>query len=98
MSFSTCDPLRLRNEDFITVLRVNYFFCYPDNFLQADRGGNVDYEQLKIKSYKHWDVYLHENQYYLGRVFVQLKEEGAAEDFLDIDGDVRDEFSKLVRR
>ena len=24
-----------------------------------DRGDVVDYEQLKIKSYKHWDLYLH---------------------------------------
>jgi hypothetical protein len=32
----------------------------------------IDYELLKIKSYEYWDVYLHENQCYLGRVFVQL--------------------------
>ncbi|OJU81615.1 MAG: hypothetical protein BGO10_08385 [Chlamydia sp. 32-24] len=52
----------------------------------------MDYNQLKIKSFKHWDVYLHENQCYLGRVFVQLKDEKGIEDFLDIDGEVRDEF------
>jgi len=27
----------------------------------------MDYEKLKIKSYKYWDLYLHENQCYLGR-------------------------------
>jgi diadenosine tetraphosphate (Ap4A) HIT family hydrolase len=52
----------------------------------------MDYELLKIKSYKHWDVYLHENQCYLGRVFVLLKDEEGVEDFLAIEGEVRDEF------
>ncbi|MCX6990605.1 MAG: hypothetical protein NTX49_06055 [Chlamydiae bacterium] len=52
----------------------------------------MDYEQLKIKSYKHWDLYLHENQCYLGRTFVQLKDEDGVDDFLAIDGDVREEF------
>lgn len=41
----------------------------------------MDYDLLKIKSYKYWDVYLHENQCYLGRVFVQLKESLNIEDF-----------------
>ena len=57
-----------------------------------EKGSDVDYEQLKIKSYKYWDLYLHENQCYLGRTFVQLKEEEGVDDFLAIDGDVRDEF------
>jgi len=57
-----------------------------------EKGIIMDYEQLKIKSYKHWDLYLHENQCYLGRTFVQLKDEAGVEDFLAIDGDVREEF------
>ena len=52
----------------------------------------MDYKKLKIKSYKHWDLYLHENQCYLGRTFVELKEEEGIDDFLSIDGEVRDEF------
>lgn len=52
----------------------------------------MEYEQLKIQSYKHWDLYLHENQCYLGRVFVLLKEDEDVEDFLAIEGEVRDEF------
>lgn len=52
----------------------------------------MDYEQLKIKSYKHWDVYLHENQCYLGRVFIFLKSDQSIDDFLSIDGEIRDEF------
>ena len=55
----------------------------------------MDYEKLKIKSYKHWDLYLHENQCYLGRVFVQLKDETGVNDFLDIQGDVREEFFQI---
>lgn len=55
--------------------------------------GHADYELLKIKSYKHWDLYLHENQSYLGRVFVLLKDE--AEDFLAIEGEARDEFFQI---
>lgn len=31
---------------------------------EREKKDNVDYEQLKIKSYKHWDLYLHENQCY----------------------------------
>jgi diadenosine tetraphosphate (Ap4A) HIT family hydrolase len=55
----------------------------------------MDYEQFKIKSYKHWDVYLHENQCYLGRVFAFLRADTNIEDFLSIQGDVRDEFFQI---
>jgi len=50
---------------------------------------------LKIKSYKHWDLYLHENQCYLGRTFVLLKEDEGVEDFLAIEGKTRDEFFQI---
>ena len=62
---------------------------------QQGQGYSVDYEQLKIKSYKHWDLYLHENQCYLGRVFVLLKNEEGVEDFLAIEGEARDEFFQI---
>jgi diadenosine tetraphosphate (Ap4A) HIT family hydrolase len=52
----------------------------------------MDYEKLKIKSFKYWDLYLHENQCYLGRVFVQLRDKNGVDDFLDIQGEMRDEF------
>jgi diadenosine tetraphosphate (Ap4A) HIT family hydrolase len=55
----------------------------------------MDYEKLKIKSFKYWDLYLHENQCYLGRTFVQLKDESGIEDFLDIKGEVREEFFQI---
>ncbi|HSX38516.1 MAG TPA: hypothetical protein VLE95_06770 [Chlamydiales bacterium] len=59
---------------------------------KQEKRNDVDYEFLKIKSYKHWNLYLHENQCYLGRTFVQLKEEDGMDDFLSIEGEVRDEF------
>lgn len=55
----------------------------------------MDYEQLKIKSYKHWDLYLHENQCYLGRVFILLREDDGVEDFLSIQGEIREEFFQI---
>jgi len=55
----------------------------------------MDYAQLKIKSYKHWDVYLHENQCYLGRMFIQLKNHDEVDDFLAIEGEVREEFFEI---
>lgn len=55
----------------------------------------MDYEKLRIKSFKYWDLYLHENQCYLGRTFVQLKDKGNVEDFLDIKGEVREEFFQI---
>lgn len=53
---------------------------------------SIDYTQLKVKSYKHWDLFLHENQCYLGRVFVLLKNDEGVEDFLSIEGETREEF------
>lgn len=59
---------------------------------EQEKRDSMDYEQLKIKSYKHWDLYLHENECYLGRTFVQLKDEEDVDDFLSIEGEVHDEF------
>lgn len=61
----------------------------------SNQGKVMDYEKLKIKSFKYWDLYLHENQCYLGRTFVQLKDENGVEDFLDINGEVREEFFQI---
>ncbi len=66
--------------------------CYASSPSNTPYKESMDYELLKIKSYKHWDVYLHENQCYLGRVFVLLKDDKNVEDFLAIEGEVRDEF------
>ena len=55
----------------------------------------MDYEKLKIKSYSYWDLYLHENQCYLGRAFALLREDAGVEDFLSIEGAIRDEFFSI---
>lgn len=36
----------------------------------------VDYERFRIRDYRHWTVYLHENQYFLGRVYIWSKRPG----------------------
>lgn len=61
----------------------------------------MDYEKLKIKSYKHWDLYLHDSQCYLGRTFLKLKNEEGLEDFIDISPEQREEFffiSKSIKK
>lgn len=63
--------------------------------ISENKGNVMDYEKLKIKSFKYWDLYLHENQCYLGRTFVQLKDENGIEDFMDIKGEVREEFFQI---
>ena len=63
--------------------------------ISEKEGKRMDYEKLKIKSYNYWDLYLHENQCYLGRVFIQLKDEKGVDDFLDIQGEVREEFFQI---
>lgn len=55
----------------------------------------MDYEKLKIKSYTYWDLYLHENQCYLGRAFALLRADSGVEDFLSIEGAIRDEFFSI---
>jgi len=55
----------------------------------------MDYDKLKTKSYKYWDLYLHENQCYLGRAFALLREDAGVDDFLAIDGAVQDEFFSI---
>ena len=35
-----------------------------------------DYETLKIASYEHWTVYVHESQYFLGRCYIWSKRPG----------------------
>ena len=49
------------------------------------------YERFKIKDYKHWAVYLHQNQYYLGRMYVWSKRENAL-DFSEMHQEEREEL------
>lgn len=56
----------------------------------------MKYEELLIKDYKHWVVYLHKNQYYLGRVYIWAKRENAI-DFMDMTSKEQNEFFKIGR-
>ena len=64
---------------------------------EQEKRDSMDYEQLKIKSYKHWDLYLHENQCYLGRTFVQLKEEEVRDEFFLIGEEVKAALKTLFQ-
>ena len=57
----------------------------------------IDFEKLKIKDYKHWEVYLFSNQYYLGRLFLWAKRKNAI-DFLEMTKDEKEEFFKLAKK
>lgn len=54
----------------------------------------MNQKNLLIKEYKFWEVYLHENQYYLGRVYIWAKREDAL-DLFDITKEEREEYFKI---
>src|SRR3989344_2178326 len=54
----------------------------------------MDYKKLLIKDYKHWEVYLHENQCYLGRVYIWAKRKDAL-DFFEMIGEEQREYFKI---
>ncbi len=56
-----------------------------------------DYERYKLKSYRYWDLYLHENQYYLGRVYIWLKRDNI-NDLMDITNEERAELFEIGRQ
>lgn len=39
----------------------------------------MDYGKFRIKDHTHWSVYLHTNQYFLGRIYVWAKREGVVD-------------------
>ncbi len=58
---------------------------------------NINYNDLKIKEYKLWTLYLNEYQCYLGRVCLVAKREDA-KDFIDITEDEREEFFYIAKK
>ncbi|MEK6953296.1 MAG: HIT family protein [Nanoarchaeota archaeon] len=56
----------------------------------------MDYEEVLIKEYGHWKVYLHENQGYLGRVYIWAKRKDAF-DFFDMTREEQEEYFKIGR-
>ncbi len=53
-----------------------------------------DFSSLKIKEYKHWILFLHENQCYLGRMYLLAKDTSKI-DFMEMSLDEREEFFKI---
>lgn len=56
----------------------------------------MNYEKLLIKRYKFWEVYLHENQCYLGRVYIWAIRKDALE-FFDMTEEEENEYFKIGR-
>lgn len=56
----------------------------------------MNYKQLKIKEFNFWIVYLHTNQYFLGRVYIWSKRQGLV-DLMDITNEEREELFEIGR-
>lgn len=56
----------------------------------------MDFGKLKIAEYNHWDVYLHQNQFYLGWSYIWAKREDAV-DFMELTNEERDELFMIGR-
>lgn len=54
----------------------------------------MDYKKLLIKEYKYWEVYLNENQCYLGKVYIWAKRKDAL-DFFDMTKEEIEEYFKI---
>jgi len=55
-----------------------------------------DYEHLKLKTYDHWTLYLHDKQNYLGRCYIALNRKGSLDPFSDTTSQERDELGNIV--
>jgi len=56
----------------------------------------MDYEKWLIKDYEHWGIYLHGNQYYLGRCYIWAKRENVL-DFFDMNQEEQEEYFNIGR-
>lgn len=54
-------------------------------------------ENLKIKEYNHWVLYMRPNQYFLGRVYLWAKRENAL-DFLEMSHEEKEEFFDIGQK
>ncbi len=58
---------------------------------------NIDYSYLKIKEYDNWDLYLHDNQSYLGRMYLVARSDNDR-DFSDITDVEMKEFLSISKK
>lgn len=57
----------------------------------------ADYRQFIVKEYRYWRVYVHENQSYLGRVYIWLKRDEDIDFFLETTKEERTEFDEIAK-
>ena len=55
-----------------------------------------DYEADLLRQYENWDVYLHENQTYLGRTYVALRRDGEIDPFTETTPDEQSELLLVI--
>ena len=55
-----------------------------------------EFQKFMIKEYGHWSVYLHKNQYFLGRVYIWAKREDAV-DLMQMTAEEREELFDIGR-
>lgn len=66
--------------------------------MNSDSVRTNEHEKWKIRSFKHWAVYLNaEHPNYLGSVFVRLLRDGV-NDFMDVAFEEREEFFQIGHR
>lgn len=56
----------------------------------------MDFDKLKIKDYKYWELYLNDPHYYLGSVYLWAKRSDNV-DFLDIIEEEKQEFFEIAK-
>ena len=58
----------------------------------------MDYEHYKLKSYTQWDLYLHQNQYYLGRMYLWAKGENRNVDMTQMTPEEHTEWWQICQQ
>lgn len=56
----------------------------------------MDFDKFKIKEYKYWTLYLHDNQCFLGRCYIWCKRKDTV-DFLEMTDEEQKEFFGILR-
>lgn len=57
----------------------------------------MDYEKFKIKEYKYWSIFLHQDQTNLGRIYIWCNRQNVV-DFLDMTKAEKEEFFKVAKK
>ncbi len=66
-------------------------FCY-DVHMPTE----IDWSEYLLKKYKFWEIYLHDDQTYLGRCVIALNRDGNLDPFAETTVDERQEFEVIM--